>query len=148
MPDLAVDRSSLVTRHVVRTARRNSARILIAEDNPINQIVAQEILSTLGYRSDLVGNGLEALEAMRQIPYDLVFMDCQMPEMDGYAATKALRGGATGVARRNVPVIALTANAMESDRRDCLQAGMNDFLSKPVRPEELKSILDKWLGAS
>ena len=148
VPDLAVDRSSLAPRPSMRVVKKRSARILIAEDNPINQIVAQEILNSLGYRSDLAGNGLEALEAMRQIPYDLVFMDCQMPEMDGYEATRALRKGATGIARHDVPVIALTANAMESDRRDCLEAGMNDFLPKPVSPEDMKAILERWLGTA
>jgi len=148
VPDLAVDRSNLAPRPSMRVVKKRSARILIAEDNPINQIVAQEILNSLGYRSDLAGNGLEALEAMRQIPYDLVFMDCQMPEMDGYEATRALRKGATGIARHDVPVIALTANAMESDRRDCLEAGMNDFLPKPVSPEDMKAILERWLGTA
>jgi CheY-like chemotaxis protein len=116
------------------------ARILLAEDNAINQLVALKILGKLGYRADAVANGLEVIKALESIPYDLVLMDCQMPEMDGFEATRAMRN-----LKINIPVVAMTANAMKGDRELCLEAGMNDYLSKPVKPAELAATLERWL---
>ena len=112
-------------------------RILLVEDNIINQKVAQSLLGKIGYKADVVANGLEALRALEQIDYDLVLMDCQMPEMDGFAATLRIRDTSSAVLNHNVPIIAMTANAMKEDRDRCIDVGMNEYLSKPVRKEGL-----------
>jgi PAS domain S-box-containing protein len=136
----------LITRHTVAEIRMRGARILLAEDNITNQQVAVAILKRLGCRADVAANGKEALEALRTIPYDLVLMDCQMPEMDGYEATLRIRDPHSGVLNSAIPVIAMTARVMTEDRQQCLEAGMNDHLSKPVDPKALTEMLDKWLG--
>ena len=123
----------------------SSARILVVEDNAVNQKVVQKLLERQGHRSDLAGDGYEALAALRERPYDLVLMDCQMPEMDGFEATRQLRDPASGVRDAAIPVIALTANAMQGDRERCLEAGMNDYLTKPISPRALADALARWL---
>jgi CheY-like chemotaxis protein/HPt (histidine-containing phosphotransfer) domain-containing protein len=122
-----------------------SVRVLIAEDNAINQKVAIKQLQKFGVHADAVGNGLEALEALRQIKYDLVLMDCQMPEMDGYSATQQLRKS-QDPRIRDIPVIAITGNALQGDRERCLKAGMSDYLSKPIKTNALLAVLERWLG--
>lgn len=134
-----------VTVHTL--AERDAAakpRILLAEDNPVNQKVAVLMLEKLGCRIDVVGNGQEAVTAVKQFPYDLVFMDCQMPEMDGFEATSAIRALPLPVA--SLPIVALTANAFKDDQDRCLAIGMNDFLSKPVTAPGLKSMLARWIN--
>jgi PAS domain S-box-containing protein len=123
---------------------RNRLHILLAEDHPVNQVVALEMLKKLGFRADAVANGLEAMRALAETRYDLVLMDCQMPEMDGFEATRRIRGGSTPTLNPRVPIIALTANALSGDRERCLEAGMNDYVAKPVKPEELGRTLDRW----
>ncbi|HKS36395.1 MAG TPA: response regulator [Verrucomicrobiae bacterium] len=123
-------------------------RILVAEDNSVNQIVARGMLRKLGYEPDVVGDGNEALAALRSIHYDVVLMDCQMPELDGYEATRTIRRleqqrTAPFDSASPVHVIAMTANAMEGDREVCLAAGMNDYVSKPVRLEDLQAALER-----
>ncbi|MBF0230447.1 MAG: response regulator [Desulfamplus sp.] len=125
--------------------QRQNARILIAEDNIINQKVALSILKKLGFHADVVCNGEEAIKVLRSITYDVVFMDCQMPEMDGYEATRLIREEETGVINKDITIIAMTANAMKGDREKCLQVGMNDYIAKPIRPDPLNKILEKWL---
>ncbi|MCG8617746.1 MAG: response regulator, partial [Desulfobacterales bacterium] len=118
-------------------------RVLVAEDNRTNQQVARELLETRGIKVDIAGDGREAVEKVMQITYDLVFMDIQMPEMDGYQATLEIRSHTKLTA---LPVIAMTAHAMTEDREKCLKAGMNDHVSKPIDPDRLYEVLDRWLS--
>jgi CheY-like chemotaxis protein len=120
------------------TGRR--LRVLVAEDNPINQVVASALLAKLGHSARIAGDGREALAALAEEPFDVVFMDVQMPDMDGVTATAELRRREAGTGRR-VPVIALTAHALKGDRERLLAACMDDYLSKPIRPEELARVL-------
>ncbi len=121
------------------------ARILLAEDNVVNQAVAVAMLTKLGYHADLVSNGVEALAALRQTDYDLVLMDCGMPEMDGYDATRRIRDGRAGIRNPLIPIVAITADAMSGDRDKCLAAGMSDYAAKPVEVQKLGDMLKKWL---
>jgi len=132
----------IITRHSIADDRKQKIRIMLAEDNIINQKVALKILENLGYHADAVANGKEALNALETLSYDLVLMDVQMPEMDGFEATKKIRDSES--AFRNLPVIAMTAQAMKGDREKCLKAGMDDYVSKPVRPQELEEVIKKW----
>jgi len=155
--------STLITRHTVKEAQaQTQVHILLAEDNIVNQKVSVRMLQKIGYRIDVVKNGQEAIEAIGRTSYDLVLMDCQMPEMDGLEATRKIRE-AESVKREvkekilpdalpltphenlRVPIIALTANAFSGDLEACLDSGMDDFLTKPVRIEELGTMISKWL---
>jgi CheY-like chemotaxis protein/HPt (histidine-containing phosphotransfer) domain-containing protein len=126
-------------------APTSDARILLAEDNPTNQLVALKILERMGFQADAVVNGLEAVEALRRRRYDAVLMDCQMPEMDGFEAAQSIRDPKSRVLNPNIPIIALTARALSGDRDRCLQAGMNDYLTKPIRAAEVSSALKRWI---
>jgi signal transduction histidine kinase/DNA-binding response OmpR family regulator len=117
-------------------------KVLLAEDNIVNQKVAMKMLSTIGCQVDVVANGIEAAAAVKEGDYDIVFMDCQMPELDGYGATREIRSGEAG--RMRIPVVAMTANAMQGDREKCIAAGMDDYVSKPVNREELEAVVSKW----
>ena len=125
------------------TAAAKKGRILIAEDNRVNQMVAAFMLKKLGYESDVVDNGVEALRAMQSTPYALILMDLHMPEMDGFGATAAIRGKDGKF--KDIPIIAVTADALTGDREKCAQAGMSDYLSKPLSLEALKRVLSDWL---
>ena len=128
-----------------QTALRDNRLILLAEDNPTNQKVAQLILRKLGYACHIVDTGQAALEAVGTLPYALILMDCQMPVMDGFEATRKLRQMEQEAGLPRLPVIALTANAMQGDREKCLAAGMDDYISKPVNAEKLGDTLDRWM---
>jgi len=128
----------------IDSAKRSEARILIVEDSQINRLVLLSMLQKEGFDADVVCNGAEALRAMQDVSYDLVFMDCQMPEMDGYETTKLLRQGKEGVRNPGVPVIAITANALKGDREKCLRAGMDEYIAKPVRKAEIVNVLGKF----
>ena len=136
----------ILTRHTLREVERRKRRILLAEDNITNQKVAVKLLERQGHRVDAVANGLEALRALRERPYDLVLMDVQMPEMDGFEATKQVRRPGSGVRNPRIPIIAMTAHAMKGDRERCLEAGMDDYVSKPIQPEALAAAIARWEG--
>ncbi|MEI9997882.1 MAG: response regulator [Verrucomicrobiota bacterium] len=121
---------------------KKPTRILLAEDNVINQKVAIGLLSNIGYSADVANNGLEVLAALDLRPYDLVLMDCQMPELDGYETTHRIRERADCKSMR---IIAMTANAMRGESEKCIEAGMDDYLSKPVRLESLRDMLARWM---
>lgn len=122
-----------------------AGRVLIADDNAVNQRVALALCAKLGLRADAVGDGQEAVDASGSIDYDLILMDCQMPELDGYGATRAIRAREAATGARRIPVIALTAHAMRGDRERCLAAGMDDYISKPIRIEDLRVAAGRWL---
>ena len=174
-PMLAPSRP-LITRHTIKEAQRQSrVKILVADDHAVNQQLMVLLLEKLGFSADIANNGLEAIQAVKAEAYGLVFMDCQMPEMDGFDATRAIRKAesekvdmrsqASEVRSKGqetidagnpnpllltphcsrVPIVALTANAMPGDRETCLAAGMDDYLAKPIRQKELSAVLDRWL---
>jgi CheY-like chemotaxis protein len=136
---------AIITRHtLVETQHQSQPRILVVEDNPVNQKLAVRLLEKMGYRADIAANGREALKALERISYDAVLMDCQMPEMDGFEATLQIRqrDRQKGI---HTPIIAVTAHAMKGDRERCLMVGMDGYISKPVKPEELKTALARWI---
>lgn len=164
-----VQATPLLNRHNLITNQRNEAsqsplseslsseppsnlntgiNLLLVEDNPINQEVALGILEEICLHADTANNGVEALQVLREStqssPYHLILMDCQMPEMDGYQTTKEIRIG-DGIPNPSIPIVAMTANAMKGDREKCITAGMDDYLTKPIDPEELTKKLEKWL---
>jgi len=118
--------------------------ILLVEDVKINVMVATAILTTMGHKVHTEENGSKALEALRTRDFDLIFMDCQMPEMDGYQCTRTLRDPASGVRNSRIPVIAMTAHAMSGDREKCLDAGMDDYITKPISIETVQNAIIRW----
>ncbi|MDV6964304.1 response regulator [Pseudomonas aeruginosa] len=118
--------------------------ILLVEDNPVNQTVIEAMLRSLGYRVTLVADGIQAVRSAERQRYEAILMDCRLPVLDGYSATREIRAQENG---RQVPIIALTANALQGDRENCLQAGMNDYLAKPFKRAELQRILQRWIGS-
>ena len=134
------DRTSLVTRHTISEAKRKG-RILLVEDNVVNQKLALRLLEKMGYSADVVSNGREGVKAVETNQYNLVLMDVQMPEMDGLEATRQIRKKE----ENHIPIIAMTANAMTGDRERCIEAGMDDYISKPIRPLILQEAVNKYL---
>lgn len=141
----------IVTRHSMsETLMQARPLVLVVEDNPVNQKVAANMIEKLGYRVNVAANGQEAVDSLAHIPYGLVLMDCQMPELDGFEATRVIRSREeslrqAGGTPTHVPIVAMTANAMAEDRERCLAAGMDDFLSKPVTSKSLAASLNRWL---
>lgn len=145
--------SELLTKEHLRYSKLPSsaqATVLLVEDNRVNQEVAKGMISRLGYKVECASDGYDALEKLKNPKYtfDLVFMDCQMPHMDGYAATRAIRAATDGHINPAIPVIAMTANAMKGDKEKCLASGMDDYLSKPVSAKEIKHKLETWTAIS
>jgi two-component system, sensor histidine kinase and response regulator len=123
-----------------------TGRVLVAEDNEVNQLVISGLLARHGYAVDVAADGREALAQLAHGEYVGVFMDCQMPVLDGYETTAAIRAGQAGTGPAELPIIAMTAHAMKGDRERCLAAGMDDYLSKPLEPAALAAVLERWLG--
>ncbi|MGA9352573.1 MAG: response regulator [Terriglobales bacterium] len=145
VPPLFASASRAQVNDIAQTRR---GRILVAEDNRINQQVVVAILRKLSFDAEVVNNGAEALGALGSNAYDAVFMDCEMPVMDGYEASRRIRDGRAEVRNPDITIIAVTADAMPGDRDKCIQAGMNDYLAKPVDPRQVAALLEKWLAIS
>ena len=142
-----IKEEALITQHTAREQRpRFQAKALVVDDNSVNQTVAKGMLVKFGIEADSAGNGREAIDKLEQLSYDLVFMDCQMPVMDGYMATQCIRDPHSNVTNHSVPIVAMTANAMQGDREKCMDAGMDDFIAKPVDVVKLQKKLEKWLA--
>jgi signal transduction histidine kinase/ligand-binding sensor domain-containing protein/DNA-binding response OmpR family regulator len=157
----ALESSPLTAQHSVYSMDNHSAtsgsahdwptdtRILLVEDNRINQMVAESLLENIGLSADCVANGIEAIESLKNatehVPYTLILMDCQMPEMDGYEATRQIRQGNAGEENKMVHIIAMTANAMAGDREKCIESGMNDYITKPINSEQIHKKISQWL---
>ncbi len=136
----------IITIHSLADTKKQKRKILLVEDNLVNQKVARIFLKKLGYQTDIAANGSEAITALEKVPYGLVLMDCQMPVMDGYEATAQIRKSDSKVLNPKLPIVAMTANAMKGDRDKCIAAGMDDYLTKPVDPDQLAGMLKKWLS--
>ena len=117
--------------------------VLIVDDNPVNQALARRIVVKRGHTAKVAENGQKALDAVAEADFDIVLMDCQMPVMDGFEATRLIREGEAGT-DRHLPVVAITAHAMVGDRERCIEAGMDDYLPKPIDPQQLRELLDGW----
>jgi len=143
---LKKSKSELITRHTTKELKKFKGHILVVEDNATNQLVIEGLLRSLGLTVDLAGNGQEAIAALQSMSnHDLVFMDCQMPVMDGYHATQTIRSEETPLKNHAIPIIAMTANAMAGDKQKCLDVGMDDYLSKPIDSQKVIDVLSRWL---
>ncbi|MEA2085194.1 MAG: response regulator [Thermodesulfobacteriota bacterium] len=147
----ATKKEPIITRHSVAEAKRRDIRVLLVEDNITNQLVAREILEKVGFQPDIVENGRQAVDAVKSKPYNLVLMDCQMPVMDGYEATREIRklesvgdASSNGYNPAEVPIVAMTAHVMQGDREACINAGMDDYLSKPIDPRKLIDMVEHY----
>jgi CheY-like chemotaxis protein len=129
---------------VAAPAAANLVRVLVAEDNSVNQMVAVRLLERLGCRVDVAGNGAEAVQMATRLPYSLIFMDCHMPEMDGFEATVEIRRRENELGRTAMPIVALTASVLQEDRDRCVSSGMDDIIGKPVQPAELAQALRRF----
>jgi CheY-like chemotaxis protein len=144
----AIEHARTPTLRVLKLDVFDGARVLLAEDNVVNQMLARRLLERLGAKVTIADTGMAAIERLSLSSFNVVLMDCQMPELDGYEATRRIRKGAAGEAARTVPIIALTANALSGDRERCLESGMDDYLVKPINPEALREKLELVLNPS
>jgi len=149
----AAQKKPTVVKLDPKLSERLPLRVLLCDDNAINQKVAVRLLQQMGYQPDLAGNGVEGLAALERKAYDLIFMDVQMPEMDGLEATRIIRDRQHDKSRfpnyqGSIIIIAMTASAMPGDRDKCIASGMDDYLAKPVRPEDMRSIIERWASAA
>jgi CheY-like chemotaxis protein len=142
--DVAIER--FLSKPAISENVKRKIRILVVEDNPVNQKVAQAMLRKMGFKADIVAGGQAGINALQMITYDMVLMDCHMPEMDGYEATRIIRNRESGAINPSIPIIAMTAATMQGDREKCIQSGMNDFIAKPVLIAELAEMLARWLA--
>ncbi|MFQ5688120.1 MAG: response regulator, partial [Candidatus Scalindua sp.] len=141
------DAMKIITRHTITEDHKKRASILVVEDNLVNQKIAMRLLDKkLGYHADVVSNGREAIDSLKRLDYDLVLMDCQMPEIDGYEATRTIRDVNSTVRNHKIPIVAMTANAMNGDREKCLDAGMDDYITKPINIQELTETVERNIG--
>jgi two-component system sensor histidine kinase/response regulator len=134
-----------VTKYTLSEEKRRKNRVLIVEDNIINQKLVLRMIEKFGFQADIAGNGKEALKTLERFHYHIILMDVQMPEMDGIDATKKIRDPTSHVTDHEIPIIAMTAHAMKGDKERCLDAGMNDYVSKPIQPQELLNTIEKYL---
>jgi CheY-like chemotaxis protein/HPt (histidine-containing phosphotransfer) domain-containing protein len=140
--------AQLVTSHSLKEVNaRRAARVLVAEDNKVNQMVAVRMLEKLRVQVDVAVNGLAAAEACQRTSYDMVLMDCQMPEMDGFEATRLILDSESARGGVHIPIAAVTANAMQGDREKCLAAGMDDYIAKPFKLDQIRKLLERWVPA-
>ncbi len=147
-PDaLLKQEAPLITRHSLEESKKKFS-ILVAEDNKVNQLLARRLLEKLGYRVDIAEDGAKAIEVLKKTPYDLILMDVQMPELDGLEATRIIRDPSSGIGRHDITIIAMTAHAMKGDKEKCLEAGMDDYISKPISREKLIEVINKYLPKS
>ncbi len=138
---MEAESDGIVTAH--RLVANHRGHVLVVEDNAVNQMVAGRMVEVLGYSVDIVDTGQKAVEAMQRMAYDFVLMDVQMPVMDGFEATRVIRTPESGVLNPSTPIIAMTASAMKGDRERCLDAGMDDYISKPLKRQELLNVLER-----
>jgi PAS domain S-box-containing protein len=138
-------KEQLITRHSIKEDRKAKIKLLLVEDNATNRMVATAVLKKLGHNTDIAVNGLDALEKLKETPFDLVFMDIQMPVIDGFEATGKIRDSKTDVIDHKIPIIAMTANAMKGDREKCLEAGMDDYIPKPIKANIVAGMIEKWV---
>ena len=136
------EKTELITRHTLKEYKQRTLRFLLAEDNEVNRRLAIKLLEKMGYEAHAVVNGQEAVDALKKENYDIVLMDVQMPEMDGLEATRIIRDPQSGTLNPNIPIIALTAHAMKGDKENCLEAGANEYVSKPIDPAKLMVAID------
>ncbi len=139
-------REFIMTKYDIAEQKKQNVRILLVDDNVINQKIALKIISKLGYRAVVAQNGREAIEMLSQVAYDLVFMDCQMPILDGYEATRIIRNESSKIINAGVPIVAMTAHAMKGAKEQCIAAGMDDYVAKPITADSMAQMIRKWVG--
>jgi two-component system, sensor histidine kinase and response regulator len=144
-PEASGRKEFIMTKYDIADRQKQNVRILLVDDNVINQKIALKILGKMGYRAEVAQNGREAIEVLSQFAYNLVFMDCQMPILDGYEATRIIRNKSIRIINPRVPIVAMTAHAMKGAREECIAAGMDDYIAKPVTADMIAAMIRKWV---